>query len=129
MWTDAEERFLSTQQLGRLATIGSSGPQIRPVGFRATSETIDIGGSNLSKTQKWRNVESDSRVAFVVDDTGGGPQFAPRGVEVRGHAETVRDAGNNADGGGGDEVIRIRPSKIITWGIESSSFHPISRSV
>lgn len=118
MWTEVERTYLSTPRLGRLATIGPTGPQVRPVGFRLNDETIDIGGARLSRTQKWRNVQTDDRVAFVVDDTGDGPGFTPRGVEVRGHAQTISD---------GDELIRIHPERIISWGLDSSSFEPIAR--
>jgi pyridoxamine 5'-phosphate oxidase family protein len=120
MWTDKEKEFLDTQRIGRLATIGPSGPQVRPVGFRINREldTVDVGGIRLSRTQKWRNVRADGRVAFVVDDLGGGDEFAPRGVEVRGRAETVED---------GTELIRIRPDRIISWGLDSSPFGPTVR--
>ena len=120
MWTDSEQEFLDTQKIGRLATIGPSGPQVRPVGFVVNRElgTVDIGGVQLSGTQKWRNVRADGRVAFVVDDLGAGDEFAPRGLEVRGHAETVED---------GTELIRIRPDKIVSWGLDSTPFAPTVR--
>jgi pyridoxamine 5'-phosphate oxidase family protein len=123
MWTDAEQTYLASQKLGRLATIGPSGPQVRPVGFTPTSDTIDISGMRLSSTQKWRNVQRDQRVAFVVDDdgaTGDGVDFRPRGVEIRGTAEAVSDD---------NEVIRVRPQRIISWGLDSDSFHPQARTV
>lgn len=120
MWTERELEFLSAQALGRLATIGPTGPQVRPVGFRVNGDTIDIGGAHLSRTQKWRNLRTEDRVAFVVDDVGDGAEFAPRGVEVRGRAETVQD---------GDELIRIHPERIISWGLHTSSFRPIARTI
>jgi len=118
MWTDAEQAFLQTQRLGRLATIGSSGPQVRPVGFHIHGDVIDSGGTHLSRTQKWRNVHTDDRVALVIDDLGNSAEFTPRGVEIRGHAELVRD---------GRELIRIRPARIISWGLDGSPFAPTSR--
>lgn len=118
MWTDNEWQFLRTQSIGRLATIGRTGPQIRPVGFRLNGATVDIGGAHLSRTQKWRNLLVDDRVAFVVDDLGGGTTFAPRGVEIRGRAETVQD---------GEELIRIRPVRVVSWGLDTSPFAPDAR--
>ena len=120
MWTENEQQFLETQRIGRLATIGRSGPQVRPVGFRLHGGGIDIGGAHLSRTQKWRNVQIDDRVAFVVDDLGASAEFAPRGVEIRGHAVTMLD---------GDELIRIHPVKVISWGLDASSFAPATRIV
>ena len=103
MWTEAERDFLSGQQIGRLATLGPAGPQVRPTGFRVNAETstVDIGGAHLSKTRKWRNIAANDRVAFVVDDVGSGAEFRPRGVEIRGRAELVsavsgRSAGHRA---------------------------------
>lgn len=114
MWTDRERSFLDGQGLGRLATIGPAGPQVRPVGFRLNTdlETVDIGGIRLSATRKWRNIQVEARVAFVVDDTGAGEEFTPRGMEIRGRAETVED---------GEELIRITPRRIITWGLDSDA--------
>jgi pyridoxamine 5'-phosphate oxidase family protein len=90
--------YLSAHQLGRLATIGADGnPHVIPVGYRFNSDaTIDIGGPRMGTSQKYRNVQRDPRVAFVVDDTTPGDEleFRPdvgRGVEVRGRAEALAD--------------------------------------
>jgi pyridoxamine 5'-phosphate oxidase family protein len=71
VFTDIERRYLAAHPLGRLASIGPSGsPQIHPVAFRVDADTgtIDIGGPRLRHSQKFRNVQSDPRVSFVVDD-------------------------------------------------------------
>jgi pyridoxamine 5'-phosphate oxidase family protein len=69
----AKERdYLASQRLGRLATVGKDGsPHVVPVGlmFEADDGWIEIGGPNLGSSVKYRNVERDPRVAFVVDDT------------------------------------------------------------
>ena len=71
IFNDAERNYLRGQLLGRLSTIGPSGvPQIRPLGFRLNSDgTIDLGGPWNASTQRYRNVLTNPRVAFVVDDT------------------------------------------------------------
>src|SRR5258708_2577926 len=71
MFTDAEQSYLDSQPLGRLATLGPDGsPQTRPVGYTYNRElnTIDIGGHNLTASRKYRNIQADARVSFVVDD-------------------------------------------------------------
>ena len=118
--TDSEREYLSTQRLGRLATVGPKGePQNNPVGFTYNSETgtIDIRGRNLAASRKYRNLSGNDRVAFVVDDLATVKPWHVRGIEVRGRAETVveRDPRNSATG---TDVIRIHPHQIFTWGLE-----------
>src|SRR5689334_13556543 len=103
-FTGAELEYLASQRLGRLATLGPDGaPQSRPVGFRHNPEldTIVIAGRNMGSSRKYRNVAADARVAFVVDDLASTDPWRPRGVEVRGRAETVPGSQT------GGELIRI----------------------
>lgn len=118
-FTEAELAYLRSQPLGRLCTIGPDGaPQARPVGVHVAADgTIDIYGYSNAKTQKWRNVESDPRVTFVVDDLASRDPWTVRGVEVRGLARTYDGDRARAVGLSG-EVIRIRPRKIIAWGLD-----------
>ena len=69
--TEAEQRFLSAQRHGQLATIAFDGtPQVKPVGFSYNKEfgTIDITGMNMARSAKYKNVRSNPHVAFVADD-------------------------------------------------------------
>jgi pyridoxamine 5'-phosphate oxidase family protein len=94
--------------------LGTDGaPQVRPVGFSYNPEldTIDIGGMNMGASRKYRNVQADGRVSFVVDDLASVDPWRPRGVEVRGRAETV--PGSAA----GRELIRIFPGRVLGWGL------------
>lgn len=114
----AEAAYLAGQRLGRLCTLGpDGGPQARPVAFTLNTElgTIDIGGMNMTTSQKWRNVRADPRVSFVVDDLASVSPWRPRGVEVRGDAEAVDDRGG---------IIRVHPRRVLAWGIETDPFAP-----
>lgn len=107
--TDAELTYLETQRLGRLATIAPDGyPQNNPVGFRYNAElgTIDVGGHQLSATRKFRNIQANPKVSFVVDDIASVQPWRVRGVEIRGDAEAL------------EGVIRIRPRRVRSWGLE-----------
>ncbi|MGZ3583805.1 MAG: PPOX class F420-dependent oxidoreductase, partial [Ktedonobacterales bacterium] len=124
-----EIEYLGSQRLGRLATLSAMGePHVVPVGFRYNAEldTIDIGGHNIGKSKKFRDVARDGRVAFVVDDLL--PPWKPRGVEVRGLAEVLAEGGKLIMQDFDDELIRITPRRIISWGVESDAFRPNSRS-
>lgn len=112
-FTDAELDYLrgGERRLARIATIGPGGaPHVAPVGHRYNPEldTIEVGGIDLTATKKYRDLEANPKVAIVVDDVL--PPWKPRGVEVRGRAETVTDP---------EPVIRIHPERIVSWGLES----------
>lgn len=123
VFTAAETAYLAERSLGRLATVGPDrAPQVQPVAFwiNADADSIDIGGPALTRSQKFRNVQADPRVSFVVDDQSETPNplgQTGRGIEVRGEVEIVLldppliEAFSN-------ETLRIHPRRIITWNIE-----------
>ncbi|NKZ06295.1 PPOX class F420-dependent oxidoreductase [Actinomadura latina] len=118
--TDVEREYLATQRLGRLATVGPKGdPQNNPVGFvyNAETGTIDIRGWNLAKSRKYRNLRDNDQVAFVVDDLASVQPWHARGIEIRGRAETaVAEAPEGTHFG--DDVIRVHPRTVFSWGID-----------
>jgi pyridoxamine 5'-phosphate oxidase family protein len=124
IFTASEREYLAGQPLGRLATIGPDGaPHVQPVAFwvNASTDTIDVGGPALTRSQKFRNVRADPRVSFAVDDhapapVGPGGQTG-RGLEIRGRVEIlVREEPllPSFD----NEVLRIHPHRIIAWNID-----------
>lgn len=128
-FTDTELAYLAEQPLGRLATIAPDGsPQNNPVAYwlDTATGTIDIGGPNLARSRKFRNVEADPRVSLVVDDTAphavgpGGQQG--RGIEVRGEVEIRRDDGPLMDGFSGDR-LRLHPRRIVAWNVDGPGGH------
>jgi pyridoxamine 5'-phosphate oxidase family protein len=128
-FTDKEIEYLNSQRLGRLATLNADGsPHLTVVGFRHNPEldTVDIGGRGMGNSKKFRDVIRDGRVAFVVDDVQ--PPWKPRGVEIRGRAEAIPD-GEPIRPGFANEIIRIHPTHIVGWGIESEAYQPNSRKV
>ncbi len=114
-----EVEYLDSQQHGRLATLGLDGqPHVVPVAFRydAEADAIDISGPMITRTKKFRDVQGDPRVAFVVDDIL--PPWRPRGIEIRGTADIVSEGGTRIHEGFGPEIIRITPKHIAVWGVE-----------
>ncbi len=119
-FTLEEIEYLRGQRLGRLATVGRDGrPHVVPVGFRYNPEqdTIDIGGHGLAATRKYRDVLRDPRVAFVVDDVVSVQPWRVRGVEIRGEAEALPVGGKTVMPALDDELIRIRPRWVRSWGL------------
>ena len=117
--------FLRQADLGRLATIQPDGsPQNSPVGFTYNKSlgTIDIAGYRMSKSQKFRNVARNDKVAFVVDDITSRDPWRVRCLEIRGTAE---QAEAESTGGGIDSaIIRITPKRIISFGIDDTETEP-----
>lgn len=120
-FTEAERAFLAEgDKLGRLATLDPTGtPNVVPVGwsYNAEHDTIDIGGRNFAETQKFRNVQRNPRVGFVIDDVL--PPWQPRAVQVRGHGEALEEA-QWPDGNPRGPIIRIHVEKVVSWGVDVS---------
>lgn len=131
VFTEKEIGYLKEERLGRLATVGENGePHVVPLSFRYNEEreTIDIGGHNLGKGKKFRDVGATGKAALVVDDVAPGGDWNPRGVEVRGGAEAL-SAGGEANADFNEELIRIHPGRIVGWGLDPDAYAPNSRSV
>jgi len=85
-----EIEYMRQADLGRLATIQRNGtPQNSPVGFTYNEElgTIDIAGFNMRKSQKYRNIAHNDKVALVIDDIASRDPWRVRCLEIRGTAE------------------------------------------
>ena len=131
-FTPAEIAYLQTQRLGRLATVGPDGqPHVVPVAFRYNphEDTIDIGGHDFAKRKKFRDVRRHGRAAFVVDDLASVDPWMPRGVEIRGEAEALKTGGEEIMPGFDPEMIRIRPRRIVSWGLDGGGSSVDARSV
>jgi pyridoxamine 5'-phosphate oxidase family protein len=111
-FTEAEAGFLAESFIGRIATTSPGGqPHVVPVTYRFDGSTIVFGGWNLTKSLKFRNLMSNPKVAFVVDDFVSTRPWSVRGVEVRGVAEPV-------EGEKGIVFVRISPKRVRSWGLE-----------
>ncbi|HEV8632813.1 MAG TPA: PPOX class F420-dependent oxidoreductase [Chloroflexota bacterium] len=131
-FTPAEIAYLRSQRLGRLATVGPDGqPHVVPVSFRYNPDldTIDIGGHGFAKRKKYRDVRANPRVAFVVDDLASVDPWRARGIEVRGAAAVLDTGGAEIMPAFDPEMFRIRPKRIVSWGIEGDAFSASARSV
>ena len=118
--TDAEQRFLARQPRGHLATVGPDGmPQVKPLGFtyNAALGTIDIAGTNMAGSAKYRNVRANPRVAFVVDEVTAPDVEGAHFLEIRGAAETAAGPRDPA-GHLAPEIIRIRPRRVIAFNVD-----------
>jgi pyridoxamine 5'-phosphate oxidase family protein len=138
-FTDAEIEYLNSQPLGRIATVGLDGrPHVMPVGifYDPQTQTIVIGGAaDMAASKKFRDAQHHPDVAIVIDDLASVDPWTPRGIEIRGSAETHTDGGAEVGrclGAGfpfNPAWVRIRPRRILAWGIDSGSFELSARDV
>jgi pyridoxamine 5'-phosphate oxidase family protein len=125
----AEIEYLQSQHIGRLATLGRNGElHVVPLRFRYNPDldVIDLLGGGMGTSKKYRDAAATGRAALVVDDPATGK---PRGIEIRGTAEVLTQGGDliipNAD----PQFIRLTPTYVASWGIDSEPFQPAGRRV
>jgi pyridoxamine 5'-phosphate oxidase family protein len=83
----------------------------------------------MSATQKYRNIATNDRVAFVVDDIASRNPWRVRCLEIRGVAEQATSSDGAAAGSGeafDPAIIRIRPRRVISFGIDKQDTEPHS---
>jgi pyridoxamine 5'-phosphate oxidase family protein len=139
MFTAAEIEYLRGQPLARLATVGADGrPQVKPVGFLLDTDADELviggyAGSGMATSKKFRDVAANGFVAMVVDDVAEVDPWTPRGVEVRGRAEARTEGGAEVGKRLGAPFdfdpawILVRPTRIVSWGIDGSSYEVSAR--
>ena len=121
VFTSKELDYLAEQRLGRIATVGPDGqPHVVPTSFRYNAEhdAIDVGGMRMSQTKKLRDVQRTGRASIVIDDVL--PPWQPRMIEVRGTAAVVPSGGKALGERFEDTIVRIQPTRIIAFGIDSA---------
>jgi pyridoxamine 5'-phosphate oxidase family protein len=125
-FTEQEISYLRQNKLGRLSTADADGqPHVVPLTyfFNEDEDTIDVGGLDFGSGKKWRDVKENPKVAFLVDDVIGPPRQA-RAIEVRGDAELHETGGETINPrfpNFAPQFIRIRPTRIVSWGIEEAA--------
>ena len=120
VFTDQERDYLAGQRLGRIATAGPDGqPHVVPTSFRynAEQDAIDVGGLRMSQTKKLRDVQRTGRASIVIDDVL--PPWQPRMIEIRGTAAVLPEGGKAVNERFEDTIVRIKPTRIISFGIDS----------
>jgi pyridoxamine 5'-phosphate oxidase family protein len=133
VFSDAEIEFLKSMTLARLGTAGADRqPHIIPVTFwfNEDEDAIDVGGIDFAAGKKWRDAKQNPKVAFLLDDVPE-PRKA-RALEVRGEAELHETGGESINPRIPNFVpqfMRIRPRRVVSWGLETEGYTPSSRTV
>ncbi len=115
-FSETELRFLHApnRPLGRVATVGRDGiPHVVPSGwvFNDDLGCIDVTGREVHKTKKFRDVTLTGKAAIVIDGIAQDDGWNPWAIEIAGSAEAVA---------GPPALIRIRPERVRSWGLEKA---------
>ena len=129
MFRDAEIEYPQSQRLGRVATLGRNGElHVVPLRYRYNPDldVIDLLGGGMGTSKKYRDAAATGSIAFVVDDTTSGK---PRGIEIRGRAQVFSEGGDAILPGVDPQFIRVTPSYVASWGIDTDPYQPSGRRV
>ena len=132
-FSEKEIEYIKSQHLVRIATAsvsskeeenGSIQPDVVPVGFDFDGEYFYVGGMNIVKSKKYKNVLKNNKVAIVIDDLKSVDPWDPRGMKIYGIADIVTRQGGymESTGHSNPQYIRISPKKKWSWGIEEPVF-------
>jgi pyridoxamine 5'-phosphate oxidase family protein len=130
IFSEKEIEYLKSQRLARIATVNVSPedqsiqPDVVPVGFDFDGDYLYVGGMNILKSTKYKNILKNSNVAIVVDDLRTVDPWDPRGIRIYGTADGVTRQGGYMDhtSNSNFHYIRIRPNKKWSWGIDEPVF-------
>jgi pyridoxamine 5'-phosphate oxidase family protein len=130
VFREAEIEYLQSHRIGRVATLGRNGElHVVPLRYRYDPhlDAIDLLGGGMGTSKKYRDAAATGRVAFVVDDFS--EERNPRGIEIRGSAETLAEGGDRIMPRVDPQFIRLTPTYVASWGIDSDPRRPTGRRV
>ena len=132
MFTEKEKEYIKSQRLARIATVSSvstsdivsNQPDVVPVGFDFDGDYFYVGGINILKSTKYKNILANNKVALVIDDLRTVNPWNPRGIRIYGLADTVDRQGGYMSNTNHPQsrYIRIKPTKKWSWGIDEPVF-------
>jgi pyridoxamine 5'-phosphate oxidase family protein len=124
VFTDNELAKLKGAGLARVATVGPDGqPHVVPLTYAVNEaeDAVDVGGFGFGSSKKWRDATKNQKVTFLLDESAGGEAY---GIELRCTAELHETGGEGINPrfpGFDPQFLRLRPHRIVTWGVEVSS--------
>ena len=129
LFSEKEIEYLKSQRIARIATVvGSSErsvqPDVVPVGYDFDGQYFYVGGINILKSRKYKNVLKNNKVALVIDDLKTIDPWDPRGIRIYGTADIVTRQSGYMEQTPHPQAhyIRIKPEKKWSWGIHEPVF-------
>ncbi|HVP23908.1 MAG TPA: PPOX class F420-dependent oxidoreductase [Conexivisphaerales archaeon] len=109
-FTEEEVEFLAESRLARIATVSvDMQPHVVPVTYEFDGTSFYFSGWNLARSLKFRNIQSNNKVAMVFDDLLTVVPWRPRGLEIRGLAQIGYENGT--------PYVKVVPTTKRSWGL------------
>jgi pyridoxamine 5'-phosphate oxidase family protein len=127
MFEEYERAYVQSQRLARLATVSTTGqPDADAVGFEFDGERFFIGGRDLPRSRKYKNIAGGHQlVSLIIDDLGSTEPWRPRGIKLHGTAEIVTRAGRFGE----REYFAITPRVSWSWGLVGDDYYAMHKVV
>jgi pyridoxamine 5'-phosphate oxidase family protein len=137
IFSDKEVEYILSHSVARIATVAEMDlspiyesengfskiiqPDVVPVGFHFDAGYFYIGGIDMLRSTKYKNIIKNSAIALIIDDFKSIKPLQSRGIKVYGEAEITKRQGAILKKNGLFEtvyLIIISPKKKWSWGID-----------
>ena len=139
IFSGKEVEYIKSQSIARIATAAeveaglvnesdnnsskSVQPDVVPVGFFFDGEYFYVGGFDMLRSTKYKNVLRNRSIALVIDDLKSIKPWQSRGIKIYGDAEIIKRQGASLKKYGDFETvysIKIIPRRKWSWGIDDN---------
>ena len=139
IFSGKEVEYIKSQSIARIATAAeveaglvnesdnnsskSVQPDVVPVGFFFDGEYFYIGGFDMLRSTKYKNVLRNRLIALVIDDLKSTKPWQHRGIRIYGETEITKRQGASLEASGCFEIvysIKVTPKKKWSWGIDDN---------
>lgn len=96
-------------------------PDVVPVGFHFDDGFFYVGGIDMPRSTKYKNIFKNSTIALLIDEFKSIKPLQSRGIKVYGEAEITKRQGATLKKNGLFETVyllKITPKKKWSWGID-----------
>ena len=137
IFSEKEVEYILSQSITRIATVAEMDlspineseksfskiiqPDAVPVGFHFDDGYFYIGGIDMPRSAKYKNIFRNSATALIIDDFKSIKPLQSRGIKVYGEAEITKRQGATLKKNGLFEtiyLIKITPKKKWSWGFD-----------
>ena len=137
IFSEKEFEYILSQSITRIATVAEMDlspineseksfskiiqPDVVPVGFQFDDGYFYIGGIDMPRYAKYKNIFRNTATALIIDDFKSIKPLQSRGIMVYGVAEITKRQGATLKKNGLFEtiyLIKITPKKKWSWGID-----------
>ncbi len=109
-FTENELQYIMERRFCRIALVSADlQPRIVPVTYEFDGAYFYLSGWNVKYGSSFLDIDQHSLVTMLIDDLSSHNLWVPKGIEIRGNAETMER--------GELPYLRITPTAKTSWGL------------